>query len=111
MGRFRIRLTCQTSPTRQTSTRCVVGFLKSGFNGFNWCAFWKSTSQQVNELLRGRIFEDSKFRVFEDSIFSMGVGERVKKNRKEAGWGASFLLGDLFEVIFFFFSSKWFPLF
>ena len=79
MGRFRIRLTCQTSPTRQTSTRCVVGFLKSGFNGFNWCAFWKSTSQQVNELLRGRIFEDSKFRVFEDSIFSMGVGEGVKK--------------------------------
>ena len=111
MGRFRIRLTCQTSPTRQTSTRCVVGFLKSGFNGFNWCAFWKSTSQQVNELLRGRIFEDSKFRVFEDSIFSLGVGEGVKKNRKEAGWGASFLLEDLFEVIFFFFSLKWFPLF
>ena len=71
MGRFRIRLTCQTSPTRQTSTRCVIGFLKSGFNGFNWCAFWKSTSQQVNELV-GRRFEDSKFRVFEDSIFSMG---------------------------------------
>lgn len=59
--------------------------LKSGF--------LKSTSQQVNELLRGRIFEDSKFRVFEDSIFSMGVGEGVKKSRKEAGWGASFLLG------------------
>ena len=104
MGRFRIRLTCQTSPTRQTSTRCVVGFLKSGFNGFNWCAFWKSTSQQVNELLRGRIFEDSKFRVFEDSIFSMGVGEGVKKIGRKRGWGASFLLEDLFEVIFFFFS-------
>ena len=111
MGRFRIRLTCQTSPTRQTSTRCVVGFLKSGFNGFNWCAFWKSTSQQVNELLRGRIFEDSKFRVFEDSIFSMGGWGGGEKNRKEAGWGASFLLEDLFEVIFFFFSLKWFPLF
>lgn len=69
------------------------------------------TGQRVNELLRGRRFEDSKFRVFEDSIFSMGVGEGVKKSRKEAGWGASFLLGDLFEVIFFFFSSKWFPLF
>lgn len=41
--------------------------------------FFKSTSQQVNELLRGRRFEDSKFRVFEDSIFSMGVGEGVKK--------------------------------
>ena len=103
MGRFRIRLTCQTSPTRLIPTRCVVGFFKSGFNGFNWCAFWKSTSQQVNELV-GRRFEDSKFRVFEDSIFSMGVGEGVKKSRKEAGWGASFLLGDLFEVIFFFFS-------
>ena len=103
MGRFRIRLTCQTSPTRQTSTRCVVGFLKSGFNGFNWCAFWKSTSQQVNELFGGR-FEDSKFRVFEDSIFSMGVGEGVKKVGRKRGWGASFLLGDLFEVIFFFFS-------
>ena len=79
MGRFRIRLTCQTSPTRQTSTRCVVGFLKSGFNGFNWCAFWKSTSQQVNELLRGRIFEYSKIRVFEDSIFfdgGWGGGEK-----------------------------------
>ena len=86
MGRFRIRLTCQTSPTRQTSTRCVVGFLKSGFNGFNWCAFWKSTSQQVNELLRGRIFEDSKFRVFEDSIFSMGVGEGVNIEGLEF-WG------------------------
>ena len=108
MGRFRIRLTCQTSPTRQTSTRCVVGFLKSGFNGFNWCAFWKSTSQQVNELLRGRIFEDSSFRGFDFFDGGWGGGE---KSRKEAGWGASFLLEDLFEVIFFFFSLKWFPLF
>ena len=68
--------------------------------------FLKSTSQQVNESTSclGRRFEDSKFRVFEDSFFSMGVGEGVKKSRKEAGWGASFLLGDLFEVIFFFFS-------
>ena len=111
MGRFRIRLTCQTSPTRRTSTRCVVGFLKSGFNGFNWCAFWKSTSQQVNELLRGRIFEDSKFRVFEDSIFSMGVGEGVKKIGRKRGGALPSYLGDLFEVIFFFFSLKWFPLF
>ena len=101
MGRFRIRLTCQTSPTRLVPTRCVVGFLKSGFNGFNWCAFWKSTSQQVNELLRGRRFEISSFRGFD---FFDGGGEGVKKSRKEAGWGASFLLGDLFEVIFFFFS-------
>ena len=111
MVRFRRRLTCQTSPTRQTSTRCVVGFLKSGFNGFNWCAFWKSTSQQVNELLRGRIFEYSKIRVFEDSIFFDGGWGGGEKSRKEAGWGASFLLEDLFEVIFFFFSLKWFPLF
>ena len=121
MGRFRIRLTCQTSPTRQTSTRCVVGFLKSGFNGFNWCAFWKSTSQQVNELLRGRIFEDSKFRVFEDSIFSMGVGEGVKKiGRKRGGalpsclgiylrLSSSFFLrsGFLFFSGFFLFVGFW----
>ena len=39
------------------------------------------------------------------------VSGGVKKSRKEAGLGASFLLGDLFEVIFFFFSLKWFPLF
>lgn len=44
--------------------------LKSGF--------LKSTSQQVNEVFGGD-FESSKFRVFEDSIFSMGVGEGVKK--------------------------------
>lgn len=74
--------------------------------------FFKSTSQQVNEPTSWwGDFESLKFRVFEDSIFSMGVGEGVKKSRKEAGWGASFLLGDLFEVIFFFFSLKWFPLF
>ena len=123
--------------------------LKSGF--------LKSTSQQVNELLRGRIFESSKFRVSVDknrsplakkqnpvgtwyftsaynfntilninhlartrSIASLPwkivLGDSMwvvgwKKSRKEAGWGASFLLEDLFEVIFFFFSSKWFPLF
>lgn len=71
----------------------------------------ESTGQRVVEGANIRRFEDSKFRVFEDSIFSMGVGEGVKKNRKEAGWGASFLLEDLFEVIFFFFSLKWFPLF
>lgn len=70
--------------------------------------FFKSTSQQVNELLRGRRFEISSFRGFD---FFDGGGEGVKKSRKEAGWGASFLLGDLFEVIFFFFSLKWFPLF
>lgn len=71
--------------------------------------FFKSTSQQVNELVGGfRIFEISSFRGFD---FFDGGGEGVKKSRKEAGWGASFLLGDLFEVIFFFFSLKWFPLF
>ena len=79
MGRFRIRLTCQTSPTRQTSTRCVVGFLKSGFNGFNWCAFCNSTSQMVNVLLRWLLLDFSIFLFFEYSIFSMGVGEGVKK--------------------------------
>lgn len=78
--------------------------LKSGF--------LKSTGQQVNGSTSWwGDFESSKFRVFEDSFFSMGVGGGVKKSRKEAGWGASFLLGDLFEVIFFFFSLKWFPLF
>ena len=76
MGRFRIRLTCQTSPTRQTSTRCVVGFLKSGFNGFNWCAFWMSTSQQVNELFGGRIFEISSFRGFDFFDGGWGGGEK-----------------------------------
>ena len=70
--------------------------------------FWKSTSQQVNELLRWRRFEISSFRGFDFFDGGWGGGE---KNRKEAGWGASFLLEDLFEVIFFFFSLKWFPLF
>ena len=108
MGRFRIRLTCQTSPTRQTSTRCVVGFLKSGFNGFNWCAFWKSTSQQVNELFGGR-FEISSFRGFD--FFDGGWGEGEKKVGRKRGGALPSYLGDLFEVIFFFFSLKWFPLF
>ncbi len=75
MGRFRIRLTCQTSPTRLIPTRCVVGFLKSGFNGFNWCAFWKSTSQQVNELV-GRRFEISSFRGFDFFDGGWGGGEK-----------------------------------
>lgn len=91
MGRFRIRLTCQTSPTRQTSTRCVIGFLKSGFNGFNWCAFWKSTSQQVNELVgEFRIFEISSFRGFD--FFDGGCGEGEKKvGRKRGGALPSYL--------------------
>lgn len=76
--------------------------LKSGF--------FKSTSQQVNELV-GRRFEDSKISSFRGFDFFDGGWGGVKKSRKEVGWGASFLLGDLFEVIFFFFSLKWFPLF
>ena len=62
---------------------------------------------EVNESTGQRVVEGTKIRNFEFSrirFFSMGVGEGVKKSRKEAGWGASFLLGDLFEVIFFFFS-------
>ena len=90
MGRFRIRLTCQTSPTRQTSTRCVVGFLKSGFNGFNWCAFWKSTSQQVNELLRWRRFEILSFRGFDFFDGGWGGGEK-KVGRKRGGALPSYL--------------------
>lgn len=75
--------------------------LKSGF--------LKSTSQRVDESTSwwGRRFADSQIRNFEFSrirFFRWGGGEGVKKSRKEAGWGASFLLGDLFEVIFFFFS-------
>ena len=102
MGRFRIRLTCQTSPTRLIPTRCVVGFLKSGFNGFNWCAFWKSTSQQVNELLRWRRFEILSFRGFD--FFDGGWGEGEKKVGRKRGGALPSYLGDLFEVIFFFFS-------
>lgn len=55
--------------------------LKSGF--------LKSTGQRVDESTSwwGRRFEDSKFRVFEDSIFSMGVGEGVKKKWEGSGVG------------------------
>ena len=92
----------------------IIACRKHRFHPIN-LAFLKSTSQQVNGSTSclGENFEDSKFRVFEDSRIQFFRWEwrGVKKSRKEAGWGASFLLGDLFEVIFFFFSLKWFPLF
>ena len=68
----------------------------------------ESTGQRVVEGANIRRFEISSFRGFDFFDGGWGGGE---KNRKEAGWGASFLLEDLFEVIFFFFSLKWFPLF
>ena len=61
----------------------------------------ESTGQRVVE---GANIRGSEFWSFGGSVFFGGGGGGGEKKRKEAGWGASFLLGDLFEVIFFFFS-------
>ena len=69
----------------------------------------ESTGQRVVEGANIRRFEISSFRGFD--FFDGGWGGGEKKVGRKRGGALPSYLGDLFEVIFFFFSSKWFPLF